>query len=100
MSENTAVVEATELEATELLTIEEVIATLVGTLPESVTPYGIHKVVNGTFEAFDNVKRIVPQMMYNYARNGMIAGKESKGRKEYTHDETVTFVTKFVNKYL
>jgi hypothetical protein len=105
MSEiNTAALEtvlAEDLE-TEETTLETVVAELVETVfgaDETISPYKIAKVINGTFEAVGNTKRIPPQMMYNYDRNGMIV-KGRKGSKEYNKDEVTTYVLKYANKYL
>ena len=64
---------------------------------ESYTPYAIHKIVNGVFAVYGVDKTIPPQMMYQYTKNGMIAGKESKGRKIFTRDEVQVFVYKYTN---
>jgi hypothetical protein len=82
-------------EATEL-SLEEIVRELVTT--ETNSPYGIAKIINQVFEVTGNDKRIPPQMMYNYALKGMIV-KGEKGRKVYTRDETVTYVTKYTGKH-
>jgi len=83
------------------LTVEEIVSELTVAVfgdDPTITPYKIHTVVNGAFEALSNEKRIRPQMMYNYDRNGMIA-KGKKGVKAYTEDEVKAFATKYVNKH-
>jgi len=83
------------------LTVDEIVSELTDTVfgdDDTITPYKIHTVVNGTFEALENEKRIRPQMMYNYDRNGMIA-KGRKGVKAYTKDEVKAFATKYVTKH-
>jgi hypothetical protein len=88
-----------QVEETTLPTHEEIVKALVATLPEVVTPYGIAKVINGVFKATETDKEIPSQMMYNYSRNGLVV-KGKKGCKEYTHEETVAFVTKYTAKYI
>jgi len=63
------------------------------------TPYAVAKVVNAALEEAGVERRIPPQMMYNYARNGLIV-KGEKGRKEYTRDEVRAFVSAYVTKQL
>ena len=63
---------------------------------DQITPYGIHSVINTVLETY-GVKPIIPQMMYNYDRNGMIV-KGSKGQKRYTRSEVTAYVIKFVTK--
>jgi hypothetical protein len=63
------------------------------------TGYGLHSIINSVFEAFESSKRIPPQMMYNYARNGMIV-PGFKGTRKYTPTESYNFVLKFCKKHL
>jgi hypothetical protein len=63
------------------------------------TGYGLHSIINSVFEAFENSKRIPPQMMYNYARNGMIV-PGFKGTRKYTPTESYNFVLKYCRKHL
>lgn len=89
--------EAEETEAEEL-TVESVVRDLVLTIPtKEITAYAIHTVINKALEVFNSNIQIRPQMMYNYARNGMIV-KGHKGTRTYTQDEVIAFATKFVEK--
>lgn len=103
MSENTSTpVAEIEIEAEDTeLALEDIVAELVTEVfgeSETITPYKIHKVINGAFEALGAEKRIIPQYMYNYDRNGMIA-KGIKGAKAYNKDQVTAFVNKFVGKH-
>lgn len=67
---------------------------------ETYTPYGIWKVLNEILKA-NGQAEIRPQMMYNYARNGMIV----KGSKIFgtdlrpiTRDEVVAFIERYCTK--
>ena len=64
---------------------------------EEMTPYLVHSIVNTVFEALEVEYRVRPQMMYNYDRNGLIV-KGQKGKKRFTRDEVLDFVTRFVNR--
>lgn len=97
MSESTITTET----ATEELSLETVVEELTAEVfgeSEIVTPYMVAKIVNSVFETMGNDKRIPPQMMYNYSRNGMI--NKVKGSKAITKEETITFVTKYTRKYI
>jgi hypothetical protein len=90
-----------ESEVTEV-TLEDIVEALTETVfgdDETITPYKVHKIVNGAFEAMESDLRIPPQMMYNYDRNGMIA-KGKKGAKAYNKDEVKAFALKYTNKKL
>jgi len=89
----------TETEAPSLETvIEELVETVFGD-DETITPYKVHNVVNGTFEILGASKRVPPQMMYNYSRNGMLV-KGVKGIKALNKEQVTAFVTKYVNKHI
>jgi hypothetical protein len=93
-------VEDIETEATEL-TVEDIVTELVDTVfgeDTTITPYKVSRIVNGTFEALDNEKRIPPQMMYNYSRNGLLV-KGEKGIKALTKDQAKAFTIKYVTKH-
>lgn len=67
---------------------------------EGFTAYQIHSIVNAMLEAQGRADlKIIPQMMYNYDRNGMIV----KGTKNVTKTRTFTtaeveeFTAKFVS---
>ena len=104
MSENAAAVETAETvveETVEELTVADAIDSLLAVAfdgVETVTPYKIATLINGTFEVLGVAKRIPTQMMYNYDRNGMIV-KGKKGVKAYSKDEVQTYMNKYVNKY-
>lgn len=102
MSENnTQALETTLVEdiETEDIDFVEAFVTVAFGEDTTITPYKIAVIVNKVFEANENTKRIPPQMMYNYDRNGLIA-KGIKGAKAYNKDQVTAFVTKFTNKYL
>lgn len=66
--------------------------------------YGIHTVLNKIFEAV-GVEKIRPQMIYNYARNGMVVPGESVAKgtyvaRKYTKDEVALFVAKFAPRHV
>jgi len=97
---DTPEVEDTEEEVTEVpepITLDELIATLVQTMGDEITAYGLHSLINHTFKAFGVDREIPPQMMYNYARQGMIV-KGHKGTRKYTQEEAYTFVLKYTAK--
>jgi hypothetical protein len=60
------------------------------------SPYAIHVIVNRTLQAVGIEKKIPPQMMYQYAKKGMLNG--TKDTIRFTSEETVAFVTKYINK--
>jgi len=66
---------------------------------DEITPYLVHSVINAAMEALDSEYRVRPQMMYNYARNGLVV-KGSKGAKRFTRDEVCDFVVRFVNRQI
>lgn len=78
--------------------IMEITETVFGT-SETITPYALHNIVNGALEALGSGKRIRPQMMYNYSRNGLLV-KGEKGIKALTKDQSVAFATKYVTKQI
>lgn len=59
------------------------------------TPYSIAKVLNEKLTEA-GLKNVPPQMMYNYAKNGLINGV--KGVKKYNQSEVDAFVTKQMDK--
>lgn len=112
MSNNTETVETTEnTENTEAVEnpIEVVVTNLVAERDlEEWTPYAIHSSLNQLFEAAGSDRRIVPQMMYNYSRNALIAkrdkhenesGKMVNSNHRYTSDEVAAFLIKYVTKH-
>lgn len=62
------------------------------------TPYAVAQIINDTFVELGSDKSIRPQMMYNYARNGLINGV--KGSKLYTAEEVGAFVIRYVSKHI
>lgn len=86
---------------TEEITVDSVIGELTETVfgtDGTISPYKVAKIVNAAFQALGVDKKIPPQMMYNYSKNGMLV-KGIKGIKELDKDQVTAFVTKFVNKY-
>src|SRR4051812_48625822 len=86
----------------EILTVEEIVTELVGTLPtDDNTAYTVWKVLTGALKALEIEKTVPSQMMYNYTRTGMIAKGKKGSAKEirYSKDEVQAFVTKYVNKH-
>lgn len=78
--------------------IEEIVTALVNGIDGAmIKPYGIHTVINTTFQVLGSELTVRPQMMYNYDRNGLIV-KGKKGTKEYTKTEVIAFATKYVTK--
>lgn len=105
MNENIQTVEIDEaelVEATPELTVEEVVKDLVEALKSNeISPYAVHKIVNATLEIFEaDEKKVPPQYMYNYSRNGMIAKRTAKPNYDhkYSADEVYSFVVKFTTK--
>lgn len=85
-------------EETTPTTVEEIVTLLTGKIEtKEITAYGIHTVINNTFKILGIDIEIRPQMMYNYARNGMIV-KGQKGTKTYNKNEVIEFAVKFVEK--
>lgn len=86
-----------EVEEPKEITLQDIVRQLVETMGNEITAYGIHSLVNATFKAKGVEKEIRPQMMYNYARNGMIV-KGFKGTRLYTQVEAYEFVVKYTAK--
>lgn len=79
-------------------TIAKAMETLYGEDWENLaySPYAIAAIINQTFQDLGSDKQIAPQMMYNYARAGMI--NKIKGQRQYTAEDTAAFVIRFVNR--
>lgn len=58
--------------------------------------YQVHVVLNRVLKA-NGVDGVRPQMMYNYATNGLIV-KGMKGLKRFTPQQVCDFVVRFVNR--
>jgi len=97
-TENTMIDETPAAVVGEVTDIEGLVREVVEALPETVSPYQIHSVINTVFEVLGSERTVRPQMMYNYDRNGLIV-KGAKGVKRYAHEEVVAFATKFVTKH-
>jgi hypothetical protein len=97
-----SVVESAEETVLEVPTLPEIVAELVGTEQKEFTAYSVATFVNKTFEVLGNEKRVPPQMMYNYTRNGLVAkGKKGKATDiRYSNDEVQAFVNKYVGKQI
>jgi hypothetical protein len=85
------------------LTVEDVVESLVAELGEETSAYGVHVVINRTFEALGLDIRIPPQMMYNYSRNGMLGRKKNEDgtpntNHKYNQEMIKAFAIKFVGK--
>lgn len=100
------VIEIVDENTNETFTIEEIVESLA--TDEAYSAYGVHVIINKSFQVLEIDKQIIPQMMYNYSRNGMIAKKDmevnEKGKKinkdhTYTQAEVRAFVTKYVSKH-
>src|SRR5690348_4747640 len=86
-----------EFPATEV-NLVDLVGDLVSELDgDEVTPYQVHSVINKALEALGSEYRVRPQMMYNYATNGLIV-KGTKGLKRFTHQQVCDFVVRFVNR--
>jgi len=99
--ENTVVDEETTVEETEL-TFEEIVSEIVDEVygtNEMVTAYKIAKIVNAVFAAYEFDKTIPPQMMYNYAKNGMI-NKIKDMKQQYAKDQATAFVIRYTKKQM
>lgn len=75
----------------------EVTRMILSEAPEEFTLYQLAGRVNQVLEAMGSEKTVRPQMMYNYARNGMIV-KGVRDLKSVTRDQAVEFVTRYVNR--
>lgn len=67
---------------------------------DEYSAYGISTVLNNILK-WAGASEIRPQMMYNYARNGMIVPKvqiAGATLRKITKDEVVAFVVRFVEK--
>lgn len=64
------------------------------------SPYAVAKKLNDLFQAFGIDRTVPPQMMYNYAKNGLIDGTKRSSLKDVKFsDETVqAFLTKYMLK--
>lgn len=64
----------------------------------SYTPYEIHKIINVLLQ---DGRSIRPQMMYNYARNGMIVRGEKifkESLRRITNEEVKSFLVRYCIK--
>jgi hypothetical protein len=94
--------EVVEIETEEETDFEQIVTQLTnGVFGQDiqVTAYKIHKVVNAVFEVHAFDKKVPPQMMYNYAKNGMINGIKNM-KQTYTKDEVTAFVIKYTQKQM
>lgn len=69
---------------------------------EGMTAFRIAAILNEILaelgiEKKGKLYQVTPQMMYNYAKNGMIV-KGVKGQKRFSEDEVDAFVRRFVAK--
>jgi hypothetical protein len=83
------------------LSVEEIVESLVD--QEEYNAYGIHKIVNATLKVLEVERRVPPQMIYNYSRNGLIekgrgSSKEPNKNHVYSAELVKAFVSKWVNK--
>lgn len=63
---------------------------------EGFTPYMVARIVNEALKE-NGLEQIIPQMMYNYDRNGLINGTKAQNQQRgYTTEEVIKFVEKFV----
>ena len=68
---------------------------------ESYTPYEISKVLNQILKDSGSDRTIRPQMMYNYARNGLIVRGEKifgESLRRITKIEVISFIGRYVEK--
>jgi hypothetical protein len=75
---------------------ERVIGTLV--TEQEYSAYGIHTVLNRVLAAAGR-EGVRPQMMYNYARNGLVVrGEKITGAtlRAFTRQEVISFITNYV----
>jgi len=67
---------------------------------EEYSAYGIHTVLNQVLVA-NGLDKIRPQMMYNYARNGLIVkGAKIFGQslRNFTKDEVAEFIVRYSHR--
>jgi predicted site-specific integrase-resolvase len=70
--------------------LQDLLETL-ASLPETVSPYGMHKVVNDLLGV-----HLPPQMFYNYIGNGYItATKDQNGKWRVTRKEVRRWTEKY-----
>lgn len=64
------------------------------------SPYAVAKKLNETFAQYNIDRQVAPQMMYNYAKNGLIDGQKRSSLKDVKFsDETVAaFIAKYMLK--
>jgi len=79
--------------------IEGLVREIVDGLPldDEISPYRIHVIVNLVLDVVNPAYQVRPQMMYNYAKNGLIV-KGEKGNKKFTKANVIDFVTRFVTR--
>jgi hypothetical protein len=79
-------------------TIARSMAAVAGEEWENVaySPYSIATIINAVFVEMGSDKQVKPQMMYNYARNGLI--NTIKGQKQYTAEDAAAFIIRYVNR--
>lgn len=94
-------IEDVETEETEVL-VEDVVEELTETefgSDEEITAYRIHKIVNGVFKVVGFEKKVPPQMIYNYSKNGLINGTKDMKQK-YNKSDVKKWVLKYVTKQI
>jgi hypothetical protein len=64
---------------------------------DEITLYGIHSIINAVFEKLEMTKRIPPQMMYNYAKNGRI---RKNGNGMVSREDAIAFLESYLTKQL
>lgn len=80
------------------VTFEDIIEILTET---SYSPYGVWKVLNEIMKA-NGRDEIRSQMMYNYARNGLIVPKQKlfgEALRPITQVEVANFLVRYMNKH-
>lgn len=63
----------------------------------TLTPYAVAKLVNAALQAAGIDKSVPPQMLYTYAKKGMLGN--AKGTKIITQAQADEWVEKYVAKF-
>lgn len=71
--------------------LTSIVTDLEESLPDFVTPYGLHKIVNQSLGT-----NLPPQMFYNYVSNGYISGVQgSNGKLQVSKTEVIRWIQKY-----
>jgi hypothetical protein len=65
----------------------------------TLTPYSAHTIVNAELAKLHIIKKIPPQMMYQYVAKGYIPSIVVDGKKRIKEEDLRTWFVKYVTKF-